>query len=376
MTQYLYIPYGDKEEAKQLGARWDSKERSWFIPDDLDPIHFNKWLSLSYLDPIDEFSKDLRTHGCILKDGEPFCDGKSHRIMVEGDHNGERSGFYVMHLDGVPNGYFINNRSKDTFKKNYFQNRSYQKESEEVIRQRQEEFRLRQQQEAEKKLQKENEIAERLRRKISALPNTLSIESPYFKKKQISGSKYTYIEVIKRPNESGDFIAQTLTCIPLYDISRKLTTVQFINPKGVKRFVKGGRKSGSMHIVNGKIKDTDEYIIICEGYATASSLQKLSQYIELLKDKCAVVSAIDSGNLLSVGQALKSKYPNKKFILAADNDRFSTTNVGVQEANRVSTEIGAIVVIPQFNQDQGTDYNDLITYEGVQTAINQLKVIY
>ena len=131
-----------------------------------------------------------------------------------------------------------------------------------------------------------------------------------------------------------------------------------------------------MHIVNGKIKDTDEYIIICEGYATASSLQKLSQYIELLKDKCAVVSAIDSGNLLSVGQTLKNKYPNKKFILAADNDRFSGINVGVQEAEKVASEIGAIVVIPQFNQDQGTDYNDLITYEGVQTAINQLQVIY
>lgn len=75
-----------------------------------------------------------------------------------------------------------------------------------------------------------------------------------------------------------------------------------------------------------------------------------TQYIERLKNNCAVISAIDSGNLLSVGLALKNKYSNKKFILAADNDRFSTTNVGVQEANRVATEIGAIVVIPLFNR--------------------------
>ena len=138
MTQYLYIPYSDKEEAKELGARWDAKERSWFIPDELDPHTFNKWLLNSYLEPTDEFRNDLVAHGCILKSGEPICDGRSHRIMVEGDHNGQQSGFYVMHLDGVPNGYFMNNRNKDTFKKNYFKNGSYQKESDEVIKKRQE----------------------------------------------------------------------------------------------------------------------------------------------------------------------------------------------------------------------------------------------
>ncbi|MCB0523820.1 MAG: conjugal transfer protein TraC [Rhodospirillales bacterium] len=40
----LNVPYSEKDEAKGLGARWDAKEKTWYIPDNLAPEPFQKWL--------------------------------------------------------------------------------------------------------------------------------------------------------------------------------------------------------------------------------------------------------------------------------------------------------------------------------------------
>jgi hypothetical protein len=40
----LRVPYRDKDEAKRLGARWDSATRVWFVPEELDPARFQRWL--------------------------------------------------------------------------------------------------------------------------------------------------------------------------------------------------------------------------------------------------------------------------------------------------------------------------------------------
>ncbi len=40
----LRVPYEDKDEAKRLGARWDAVSRLWYVPDELDPARFERWL--------------------------------------------------------------------------------------------------------------------------------------------------------------------------------------------------------------------------------------------------------------------------------------------------------------------------------------------
>lgn len=40
----LTVPFSEKEEAKQLGARWDSSSKVWFVPDGVDPHAFQRWL--------------------------------------------------------------------------------------------------------------------------------------------------------------------------------------------------------------------------------------------------------------------------------------------------------------------------------------------
>ena len=43
----LTVPFPEKEEAKQLGARWDSSSKVWFVPDGVDLHAFQRWLPSS-----------------------------------------------------------------------------------------------------------------------------------------------------------------------------------------------------------------------------------------------------------------------------------------------------------------------------------------
>ena len=40
---YLECPYAEKNEAKQLGARWDANARKWYVPDDVERNLFKQW---------------------------------------------------------------------------------------------------------------------------------------------------------------------------------------------------------------------------------------------------------------------------------------------------------------------------------------------
>jgi Domain of unknown function (DUF5710) len=40
----LRVPYQEKDEAKRLGAHWDAASRLWFVPEELDPARFERWL--------------------------------------------------------------------------------------------------------------------------------------------------------------------------------------------------------------------------------------------------------------------------------------------------------------------------------------------
>jgi len=41
---YLDVPFREKDEAKELGARWDAEERKWFVPKGKDVDPFQQWL--------------------------------------------------------------------------------------------------------------------------------------------------------------------------------------------------------------------------------------------------------------------------------------------------------------------------------------------
>lgn len=42
---YLAVTYAEKEDAKQLGAKWDPDQKEWYIEEDMDREPFAKWLA-------------------------------------------------------------------------------------------------------------------------------------------------------------------------------------------------------------------------------------------------------------------------------------------------------------------------------------------
>jgi len=148
---------------------------------------------------------------------------------------------------------------------------------------------------------------------------------------------------------------KNLLVLPVSDIKGRIWSLQYINEAGEKRFLSGGRKKGCFFSI-GK---PDKEVIVCEGYATGASI-----YQAINKP---VVVAFDKGNLESVVATLKNKYPAVEIIIAADNDiKENTSNVGVEEANRVASIYGCKVVIPELAGGGKCDFNDVAVNEGLE----------
>jgi len=44
---YLNVPFTQKDDAKKLGAQWDSQNKSWYVPSDQHLDAFSKWLPIT-----------------------------------------------------------------------------------------------------------------------------------------------------------------------------------------------------------------------------------------------------------------------------------------------------------------------------------------
>ena len=114
---YLAVPYDEKDNAKQLGAKWDRQAKAWYVPAGTDLEAFNPWLPAQGsvhiavdVNPAEQFAEALRECG-LRPDGPVQMDGQMHRVPVDGDKGKERSGAYVGHLDGKPAGFIQNFKS-------------------------------------------------------------------------------------------------------------------------------------------------------------------------------------------------------------------------------------------------------------------------
>lgn len=59
--RFIKVPFGEKEDAKRLGARWDATVKSWHVPQGFDPAKFKKWWR--YLDCAYEDKDKVRELG-------------------------------------------------------------------------------------------------------------------------------------------------------------------------------------------------------------------------------------------------------------------------------------------------------------------------
>jgi putative DNA primase/helicase len=151
--------------------------------------------------------------------------------------------------------------------------------------------------------------------------------------------------------------------LPLRDATGTLHSLQFIGPDGTKRFLTGGRISGCYFTVADK---PDGPLVICEGFATGASIAEATG--------CAVVAAMNCGNLLAVARELRAKWPQREIIVAADDDRNVKDNPGLTKATEAARTIGGKLAVPQFKDiDTNTDFNDLHRLEGLAVVRTQIE---
>ena len=139
--------------------------------------------------------------------------------------------------------------------------------------------------------------------------------------------------------------------IPRRDTDGKLHSLQTIAPNGEKRFMPGGRVTGTYFSI-GKPAGT---VIVCEGFATGATLSESTG--------CAVVVAFSAGNLMAVAVGLRAKYPDMELTIAADDDFLTVGNPGMTAARAAAAAVGAKLAVPNFDGlvrgIKDTDWNDM-----------------
>ncbi|GGE90646.1 zincin-like metallopeptidase domain-containing protein [Massilia psychrophila] len=127
------------------------------------------------------------------------------------------------------------------------------------------------------------------------------------------------------------------TYIPAIDVDGKQWSLQYIQEDGTKRFAKDSRKEGCFHVVGGGMDDLAKAPAIVIGEGYATSAS-LKQSLGF-----PTVSAFDSGNVLQVAQALHQKFPDKPIVIAGDDDRHLEITLGVNPGRTKAEEAAALV---------------------------------
>lgn len=185
---------------------------------------------------------------------------------------------------------------------------------------------------------------------------------PYLRKKNVEG--HNTRRVPARLGGGFDLL------IPVCD-GGTLLNLQIINPKGHKRFIKGGRVSGCYAPI-GTLSESGT-VYICEGWATGATL--LECY------GGAVACALFAANLEPVARKLRERYgPSQHIVIAGDDDRGKRSNAGREAATRAAEAIGADLIFPDFPAsapESLSDFNDLHVFQlGLRPGSEYLEVAH
>ncbi len=139
-----------------------------------------------------------------------------------------------------------------------------------------------------------------------------------------------------------------------------------IKPDGSKFFWEGGKPSGAFFSIPGPEEKT---LVLCEGYATGASIHE-STGLEVL---CAMTC----GNLDNVAQVARLRWPQRRILLCADDDRWGqdpNRNPGRDAAKEAAELVEGFWMVPQFESDHSrpTDFNDLHMLEGTMIVRHQI----
>lgn len=305
-------------------------------------------------------------------------DGRLQRARVMGDTGAQRSGAYTGYLDGRPSGFIQNH--KTGLKTNWtaaaaplaaIDRATMAAEAAEKRKQREAEL--------EKQYLIAGENAERIW--TSASP---ADAHPYLARKgvQAHGTRVATAATIAeadrlyppedgRPGHAysvGDLL------VPVRGQDGALWTLQAIREDGRKGFGKGGRLAGGSFTV-GDLHQAGP-LVIAEGFATSATLHERTGQ--------PVAVAFNAGNLQSVAEAYRARFPERPLVIAGDNDHQlpkrlgpdgrPMKNIGAEKAREAAAAVQGFALLPAFDDASlGTDWNDFAQEQGREATTALLK---
>lgn len=291
--------------------------------------------------PTDQFRAAMVGAGLVPPD-ELIPDAALHRFPTS-NRRGDKSGWYVLHLDGIPAGGFGCWREGVSQTWCAKSDTAMSDTEREAHRQRLEAIRAAR---ADDKAHHQQQAAEQAARRWEAA--TPAAAHPYLTQKGVQAN--------------GTRCEGEALLIPMRDAAGKLRSLQVIDPEGGKRFHTGGQVKGCYFSI-GKPAGV---LIVCEGYATGASIHEATGH--------AVAVAFSAGNLEAVAQLMRAKFPTARVIVAADDDHLTPGNPGMAKATAAALAVGGLVAVPVFpdfpepRPDKATDFNDLHQLAGLEAV--------
>ena len=182
---------------------------------------------------------------------------------------------------------------------------------------------------------------------------------PYLARKGVKsfGLRYGDFEVERLDDETGEITITKMKAllVPLLDRSQQIWSLQAISSKegGAKLLLKNGRKSGNFFVIGKPQTIGGRHVfILVGGYATGASVHEATGHM--------VVVCIDASNLRNVARQLRERDPDAVIVVGADNDLWgrrqdgSAYNPGMEAAKQVASESGALIVAPEFCENDAT----------------------
>ncbi|MEQ2027264.1 DUF927 domain-containing protein [Xenorhabdus szentirmaii] len=204
---------------------------------------------------------------------------------------------------------------------------------------------------AKKTIQTTQPIAERV---AALMAQTVVGQSPYLNAKGLNCSNQR-------------LLADNSAVLRLTTLDEKVTGAQIIKPDGEKKLFTGSQKKGAF-IALSALEEHPDTVIITEGYATALTVNQLCNG--------AVLAALDAGNLFSIAQSVRERWPDTKIIIAADNDWHHPgeldkngkpkVNTGKISAEKAAIAVNGWITLPPT--EHKADWDDYRQQYGIEAA--------
>lgn len=302
---------------------------------------------------------------------------------IANDRHGKGDGRIKYFQDG--SGGFVYNHKTQNAALFFYDHREGQKVERAVIEARKEEARRRYEIQTRQTAERQDVVAALAAQIMQA--SRPSADHPYLRRKHVLGFEGAPSREIDRdqaqaminaaaiPYQDGSrqylgYCERRLLCVPITDGNGKLWTVQFIDTRGRKSFLKGGRINGLMWFPEDFGRDPArlEAVALCEGVATALSVRRLY--------RVPCMAGIFAGNLKAAALTLRKAFPRAPIWFCADRDANQTGEKAAREAAQAVPNC-KIFVCPELmaaelsnfkkltGGDKPTDYNDLMIARGL-----------